>query len=215
MVRPRHLALAGAILLGIAGAGTAADADTTAATLSEADRADIARIETYLNDLTTMESRFLQFSEQGMAQGRIFLNRPSHLRIEYAPPTPVLMIASDIILMFHDTELKQTTFLPVSKTPAGFLLEENIKLSGDLTITDFERKAQAFRVTLTQTDAPDSGTVTLMFEDKPLRLAKWRVVDAQGTRVEVALLEPRFGVTFKNAGELFSTVDPNTAISVE
>ena len=215
MFRPRHLALAGAILLGIAGAGTAADADTTAATLSEADRADIARIETYLNDLTTMESRFLQFSEQGMAQGRIFLNRPSHWRIEYAPPTPVLMIASDIILMFHDTELKQTTFLPVSKTPAGFLLEENIKLSGDLTITDFERKAQAFRVTLTQTDAPDSGTVTLMFEDKPLRLAKWRVVDAQGTRVEVALLEPRFGVTFKNAGELFSTVDPNTAISVE
>ena len=70
-------------------------------------------------------------------------------------------------------------------------------------------------MTLVQTDAPDSGTVTLMFEDKPLRLAKWRVVDAQGARVEVALMEPRFGVTFKNARDLFSTVDPNTAISLD
>ncbi|MBT5569910.1 MAG: outer membrane lipoprotein carrier protein LolA [Alphaproteobacteria bacterium] len=215
MIGLRKRALSGALLIGIACGGPAALADATTVALSDADRADIARIETYMNDLTTMESRFLQFSEQGMAEGRIFLNRPNHLRIEYAPPTPVLMIASDIILMFHDTELKQTTFLPVSETPAGFLLEETIELSGDLTITDFERSAQAFRVTLVQTDAPDSGTVTLMFEDKPLRLAKWRVVDAQGARVEVALMEPRFGVTFKNARDLFSTVDPNTAISLD
>lgn len=215
MFEPRNLALAGTILVGVASIGSTAGADTSAATLSEADRSDIARIEIYLNNLTTMESRFLQFSEQGIAQGRIFLERPGHLRIEYAPPTPILMIASDVILMFHDTELKQTTFLPVSKTPAGFLLRKNIKLSGDLTITDFERSAQAFRVTLKQTDNTDSGTVSLMFEDKPLRLIKWRVVDAQGAQIEVALMEPRFGVTFENISELFSTVDPNTAIPID
>lgn len=190
-------------------------ADATPASLSKADQADIARIEVYLNDLTTMESRFLQFSEQGVAEGRIFLDRPQHLRIEYSPPVPVLMVASDIILMFHDTELQQTTFLPVSETPAGFLLDDQIKLSGDLTITEFERGASTFRVTVVKTDSPDSGSVALTLEDKPMRLAKWRVIDAQGARVEVALMEPRFGVTFKNPGELFSTVDPNTVISVD
>ena len=92
MFKPRNLALAGIILVGVASISSAAGADTSAATLSKADRSDIARIEIYLNNLTTMESRFLQFSEQGMAQGRIFLERPGHLRIEYTPPTPILAI---------------------------------------------------------------------------------------------------------------------------
>jgi len=185
-----------------------AAAEAIPAKLTDTDRADLARIEGYLNKLTTMESRFLQFSDEGVAEGRIYLDRPEHLRIEYAPPVPVLMVASDLILMFHDTELKQTTFLPVSETPAGFLLDDDIKLSGDLTVTEFVRGAQSFRLTLVETNAPDSGSVTLTFEDKPMRLAKWRVIDAQGAAVEVSLLDPRFGVKFDDPGELFSTVDP-------
>jgi hypothetical protein len=51
-----------------------------------------------------------------------------------------------------------------------------------------------------------------MFEDAPMRLAKWRVIDAQGTSIDVSLLEPRFGVAFEDASELFSTVDPNSVI---
>ncbi|MEH6753222.1 MAG: outer membrane lipoprotein carrier protein LolA, partial [Alphaproteobacteria bacterium] len=132
-------ALSGALMVAAAFGPTTVMADAIPATLSKADQADIARIETYLNSLTTMESRFLQFSEQGVAEGRIFLDRPQHLRIEYSPPIPVLMVASDIILMFHDTELQQTTFLPVSETPAGFLLDDTIVLGGDLTVTEFER----------------------------------------------------------------------------
>lgn len=193
-------------------AGPARAAEAVPATLSEADRADLARIETYLNGLTTMESRFLQFSPEGVAEGRIMLDRPGHLRIEYSPPVPVLMVASSFLLMYHDTELKQTTFLPVGETPAAFLIDETIKLAGDVTITNFERAPKAFRITLVKTDAPDTGSITLMFEDSPLRLAKWRVIDAQGTAIDVALLEPRFGVEFENARELFSTVDPSSDI---
>lgn len=205
----RHLALAAALLF--IGAAPAA-AGAVPAELTDADRADLARIEAYLNGLTTMDSRFLQFSEQGMAEGRILIDRPGRLRIEYAPPVPVLMVASDLLLMYHDTELKQTTFLPVGATPAGFLIDEDFALDGDLTVTAFDRAPRAIRVTVVQTDDPDAGEVTLMFEDRPLRLAKWQVVDAQGTLVEVALVEPRFGVEIENAGELFSTVDPNVRV---
>lgn len=214
MLKLRILACAMTLAAALAGPGLIAPAaaDTVPASLSEADRADIARIETYLNGLTTMDSRFLQFSQDGVAEGRILLDRPGHMRIEYAPPVPVLMVASSRLLMYHDTELKQTTFLPVSETPAALLIDDRIALSGDVTITTFERAPKAFRVTLVQTDSPDSGSVTLMFEDAPLRLAKWRVIDAQGTEVEVALLEPRFGVAFEDADELFSTVDPNADI---
>jgi outer membrane lipoprotein-sorting protein len=205
----RTLTLAGTLLLAMLVPALAGPAP---AALSPDDRADLSRIETYLNGLTTMDSRFLQFSRDGVAQGRIRLDRPGRLRIEYAPPVPVLMVASSRLLMYHDTELKQTTFLPVGSTPAGFLIDEEIALDGEVTVTGFERGPGALRVTLVQTADPDAGSVTLMFEDAPLRLAKWRVIDAQGTEVEVALQEPRFGVAFDDADEIFSTVDPNAAI---
>ena len=174
--------------------------------LDDGAKADIARIERYLNELTTLDSRFVQFSEQGIAEGRIVLSRPGNMRIEYEDPVPVLLVASGYLLMYHDRDLIQTTYLPVSETPAGFLLDEKIQLSGDITVTDFERGPASLRLTVIETDAPESGSVTLAFEDAPLRLIKWHVLDAQGNDVDVALLEPEFGTEVD--GDLFSLIDP-------
>ena len=174
--------------------------------LDDGAKADIARIERYLNELTTLDSRFVQFSEQGIAEGRIVLSRPGNMRIEYEDPVPVLLVASGYLLMYHDRDLIQTTYLPVSETPAGFLLDEKIQLSGDITVTDFERGPASLRLTIIETDAPESGSVTLAFEDAPLRLIKWHVQDAQGNDVDVALLEPEFGTEVD--GDLFSLIDP-------
>jgi outer membrane lipoprotein-sorting protein len=177
-----------------------------AAVLDDAAKADIARIERYLNELTTLDSRFVQFSAQGIAEGRFVLSRPGNMRIEYEDPVPVLMVASGYLLMYHDRDLIQTTYLPVSETPAGLLLDEQIQLSGDVTITGFERGPATLRLTVIETEAPDAGSVTLAFEDAPLRLIKWQVKDAQGNDVDVALQEPTFGVEVD--GGLFSLVDP-------
>jgi len=174
--------------------------------LDEAALADVARIETYLNELTTLDSRFVQFSAQGIAEGRIILSRPGDMRIEYEPPVPLLMVASGFLLMYHDRDLFQTSYLPVSETPASFLLEEKIELSGDVTITGFERGPASLRLTIIETEAADAGSVTLTFEDSPLRLVKWQVTDAQGNEVDVALLEPKFGIEVDE--DLFSLIDP-------
>jgi outer membrane lipoprotein-sorting protein len=174
--------------------------------LDAAAKADVARIERYLNELTTLDSRFVQFSAQGIAEGRIVLSRPGDMRIEYEPPVPVLMVFSGYLMMYHDRDLLQTTFLPVSETPASILLEEHIQLSGDVTVTGFERGPASIRLTVIETDAPDSGAVTLTFEDAPLRLVKWQVKDAQGNDVDVALLEPKFGVDVDS--DLFLLIDP-------
>lgn len=177
--------------------------------LDEAAKADVARVERYLNELTTLDSRFVQFSAQGIAEGRIILSRPGDMRIEYEPPVPVLMVASGFLLMYHDRDLIQTSYMPVSETPVAFLLEENIELSGDVTVTGFERGPASLRLTLIQTEAADAGSITLTFEDAPLRLVKWQVTDAQGNEVDVALLNPKFGVAVDP--DLFSLVDPALA----
>ncbi|MEK9661055.1 MAG: outer membrane lipoprotein carrier protein LolA [Alphaproteobacteria bacterium] len=204
---PLRRAAAG-LVLGIALLAPPAFAAVTPAALDEAAQRDLARIEAYLNDLTTLDSRFVQLSQDGFVEGRLRLSRPGDLRIDYEAPVPVEIVASGIMMMYHDRELGQTTFLPVSETPAYFLLRDRIDLSDGLTVTAFEREASAIRVTIVETGNPDAGEITVVFEDKPLRLVKWRVTDATGNIIDVALVDPRFGVTFDNASELFSTVDP-------
>ena len=176
------------------------------AALSTEEAADIERIEDYLNGLTTMDSRFVQLSDGTIAQGRIRLSRPGRLRIDYEPPVPVRIVASGRFMLYYDHELEQTTYVPVSRTPAYFLLQEEVDLSERIAITDFEKDAATIRVTAIEQDSPENGSLTVVFEDNPLRLVKWQVVDPQGQRVDVALLDPHFGVNLDN--DLFSTVDP-------
>ena len=180
----------------------------TPATLDDAARTDLVRIESYLNDLTTLDSHFVQLSQDGFVEGRLRLSRPGDMRIDYEPPVPVRVVASSFLVMYYDSELGQTSFLPVSETPVYFLLRERIDLSKGVVVTRFEREAAAMRITLVEADNPDSGQITITFEDRPLRLVKWRIVDAQGSIIDVALVDPKFGVTFDNARELFSTADP-------
>jgi outer membrane lipoprotein-sorting protein len=86
-------------------------------------------------------------------------------------------------------------------------LRDTVKLSGDITITAFERADSALRVTLAKTDQPGDGKITLVFSDSPLTLRKWSVIDAQGVETSVALLETHFGEQFKR--DLFHLDLPN------
>ena len=129
------------------------------------------------------------------------------MRIEYDPPVPILMVASGRLLMYHDSALKQTSFLPVNQTPAAFFLRDDINLGAGLAITEFTAAANTLRLSLVESANPDAGSITLVFEDKPLRLVKWQVVDPQGTAVEVVLLDPSFGAPIDN--DLFDLIDPN------
>jgi outer membrane lipoprotein-sorting protein len=163
--------------------------------LNEQDRADVARIEAYLNALRTLTARFVQVAEQGgVAEGRIYLQRPGRLRLEYADPVPLLVVAARGQIIQHDRQLKQTTYLPLSSTPAAILLRENVTLSGSVTVTGIERGPNSVRVTLVQTDDPRAGRLTLAFAERPLQLTNWVVVDGQGATTRVALSEIQNGV---------------------
>ncbi len=160
------------------------------ASLDARDRADVARLEAYLNSLRTLTARFLQVSERGAtAEGRIYLQRPGRLRLEYADPVPLLVVAARGQIIQHDKQLKQTTYLPLSSTPAAVLLRETVALSGNVTVTGVERGPNVLRVTIVQTDDPRAGRLTLIFAERPLQLTNWVVVDGQGATTRVALSE--------------------------
>lgn len=168
----------------------------------------LKRIEAYLDNIKTLQAEFLQISSNGeSASGEILLSRPERLRIEYAPPTPVLIVANGKYLSYVDTELKQVNHIPVADTPAAFLLRDDFSLtSGELALTGFEQGANTIRVSMVQTKDPLAGELTLVLTDEPTVLRKWSIVDAQGIVTDLTLINARFD--FPISDDRFATNFP-------
>jgi len=183
-------------------------ANISAAPLSNEDREDIARVEAYLNKITSLKARFLQVNSEGnIAEGDVLINRPGRARFEYEPPAQILVVADGTWLVFHDKELDETTRIPLSSTPISVLLEENVKLSGNVTVISVEKDAGILRVNIIDTEEPDEGGITLVFTLYPFDLRKWLITDPQGSTTSVSLSDVERGMKFKP--ELFNLFDPS------
>lgn len=160
----------------------------------------VRKIEDYLNAISTLSSRFMQVTDQGhFAQGRFYMARPGRMRIDYDPPNPVLIVSDGTWVMYKDEELDQLSHIPFSQVPAAMFIGDNVDFFGpDLSITGFESAAGAVRITLERSADPMEGSLTLVFEAKPLQLKKWSVIDAQGMVTTVSLLGPEFGPKLKD-----------------
>lgn len=209
-LRPRRwrawlwLALAGVLLAAL----PAVAQQPRAARLTAEDKAEIGRIEDYLNGLKTLEARFLQVTSTGeYSEGKLHLDRPGRLRIEYDPPVPVLIVANRGLLTYYDKELQQVSHVPLGSTPAGILVREKIALMSDeFVVTGFERESQALRLSLVRASDPQEGNLALVLADRPLELKKWMVTDAQGVTTTVSLLDARTGIALDP--KLFEFSDP-------
>ena len=168
-----------------------------AATLTAADRADVARIERYLGTLQTLKARFLQVApDGGTSEGNAWLQRPGRLRFEYDPPAPFLLVANHGVVVFHDRKIQQNSQILMSSTPLGILLADQPKLSGDVTVDAIDRQPGLIQVTLHRTGHDGDGSLTLVFADMPLQLRQWSVVDAQRLETRVSLFNIANGDTF-------------------
>lgn len=179
------------------------------AALTAADRSDLARAEAYLNSITTLKARFLQVSPNGSyVEGDAYLARPGRMRLQYDPPTPVLVVADGRFLIYYDSQLKQVSYLGLDATPAGILVRPQVAFVGDdVTVTRVQRQPGVLNISLIQTKDPGAGEMTLVFSEQPFTLRQWRVSDAQGQVTTVSLFEAQSGVALDS--KLFTFKDPN------
>jgi len=204
LVRTGALALASSLMPLLRATAAAAP---KAAMLSADQKADVDRVQAYLNGIRTLASRFEQVSGEGnTATGKLWLARPGRMRFEYDAPVPILLVANGKNIFYYDKELQQVSELRVEDTPAGFLLRDQITLSGDVTLTRFEHKPGAIRLTMVQTSEPGQGSATLALMDKPMELRQWTIVDPQQKEVTVSLADPQYGVPVDE--KLFYWTDP-------
>jgi len=171
------------------------------------EKAELARIQTYLDSVRTLKARFLQVASNGsIARGTAWIERPGRMRFQYDPPTPYLLVAGHGLLVFHDSELNQTSNIPLGRTPLGILLAEHVHLSGDVTVTGMQHLPGQIQVTLVRTGSPGEGSLTLVFAENPLSLRQWTVTDAQRQETRVTLYDVQLGGSFDPG--LFEYVAP-------
>jgi outer membrane lipoprotein-sorting protein len=205
-MRPIKLAIAAASL------ALAVPASASAQTAPAASRqADLDRIETYLNGITTAESDFTMVSPDGqVSRGRFDLSRPGKLRFDYAEPKGNLLVADGDYIVYWDAQQKEASNEPISDTPAAFLLKPHISLTDGLKITAFDHAAGMIRVTLVEVKEPGAGSVTIAFTDEPLELRSWRITDAQGQPTDVTFSGWHVGVPLDPG--LFHFQDPKAGV---
>lgn len=179
------------------------------AKLSAQDQAMVGQVEEYLNGIHTLQSKFVQVAPDGrQAMGTFYLSRPGRMRLEYDKPIKDFVVADGSFVFYWDGEMRQQSSAPIGSTLADFILRKTVRLSGDVTVTEVFQAPGVVEVSLFETKDAGKGTLTLVFEDRPFQLRKWRVLDAQGLTTEVALLNPRTDVTFDR--DLFYFKEPKS-----
>ncbi|WP_200343718.1 LolA family protein, partial [Rhodovibrio sodomensis] len=171
--------------------------------LSAQARRTVARVEQYLTGIKTLHGRFAQStSNGGQATGEVWLERPGKLRFEYDPPNDILIVSNGSMLLYFDRELGQTSYIPLSQTPLGFLVKETVDLRNleDYHFAGLDRGQGEIAVWVAQdgVEAGQPGSLRLVLQAEPLALKGWRVVDQQGTVTRVALNGVETGVALED-----------------
>lgn len=148
------------------------------------------RVETYLNELTTLKASFKQMNPDGsLHEGLFFLSRPGKMRLKYQQPLHQVIIADGHFLIFYNPDLEEVTRVPLDATPAELLVKEKVTLRKDAQILKVWSEENRSFLTVARQDDPDAGTLTLVFSHTPFRLKEWIIRDQNDALTHVLLEE--------------------------
>ena len=156
----------------------------------------VTRAEKYLNSITGLSGDFIQTSNGRTDNGTFSMLRPGRVRLDYND-MPVQLIADGKDLYFFDKSLDQITTVPLTSTPAGILIRKNIDLqNADINVVETKSDANTFSLKMNLRGQEGLGTMTVVFDNKPVKLNSWSVVDATGARTDVAFHDMKTKTSF-------------------
>ena len=99
---------------------------------SEKSQQTLVQVENFFKDLTTLEASFIQVSPSGdISNGKIYLDLPGKLRIDYEKPNNLLITSQGFWIVIQDRDSKTTNNIPVKSTPFSILLKDKSKLNNE------------------------------------------------------------------------------------
>ena len=159
------------------------------ATFDANQKAQAAKVSTYLSSLNTLVGNFVQVGPDGSkTKGDFYIQKPGKVRFEYDPPTPIAMIADGSSLAVRDRKLATQDIYPLSQTPLRYLLSDRIDLMKDTNVVNVTADDQFISVTIEEKSAIiGTSRLMLMLGAKDNQLKQWTVTDPQGYDTTVAV----------------------------
>lgn len=149
----------------------------------------VQRINDYFNSFKTMTGDFVQLDPDGTRrQGEFYILKPGRVLFEYAPPSPIELVADGRSVAVRDKRLKTQDISPLSATPLRFLLSENFDLARNANVTGVYQD-DIFATVVLEEKQSMIGTFRLMimFDANTMQLKQWTVTDPQGYDTTVAV----------------------------
>lgn len=168
---------------------------------AHADKGDLSKIESYLNNINTLKAGFVQISSNGgSAEGNIYISKPSKIRIEYTAPEELLIVGNGDYIIYNDKELDQVTNIDYKDIPATMILTQKIKFDGsNLKVVDFYKDNGQTSIMIETPKNPGIKPITLVFDNDPFRLKQWKVIDQQNVEVTISLYDTEQDIKLDNS----------------
>jgi outer membrane lipoprotein-sorting protein len=159
------------------------------ATFDANQRAQAARVSSYLSSLRTLVGNFVQVGPDGSkTRGDFYIQKPGKVRFEYDDPSPIAIIADGSSLAVRDRKLATQDIYPLSQTPLRFLLSDRIDLLRDTNVVNVTADDVFISVTIEEKQALiGTSRLMLMVGAKDGQLKQWTVTDPQGYDTTVAV----------------------------
>lgn len=167
--------------------------------LTPENRAELERVNAYLNSIRTLKGTFVQIDPDGQVdQGTFALLKPGRMRFEYKPPASTLIVSDGETVAIQNPKLKTIDKYPLSQTPLDLILGDKIDLLHNHSIVGVDRQKDAFVVKARSRGGKTQGNISLVFAEPGLELRQWTVVDNQGLSTTVALQNVQIGADVSN-----------------
>lgn len=150
----------------------------------------LTTVNAYFNGIRTLQGEFIQLgpAEDELTEGEFYFARPGLLRINYYPPSELVMIADGQTLAVEDRGRGTQNFYRLSRTPLAPILAQYTDLTSDELVRDVILDSEEFIIVVLQA-ADDGGWLSLYFDRLTYDLRQWVTTDARGNTVTFVMFD--------------------------
>jgi outer membrane lipoprotein-sorting protein len=159
------------------------------ASFDDKQKAQAAKISSYLSSLQTLVGNFVQVGPDGSkTKGQFFIQKPGKVRFEYEAPNPIAIVADGSMVAVRDRNLATQDLYPLSQTPLRYLLSDRLDLMKDTNVVSVTADDLFISVTIEERQLlTGTSRLMLMVGAKDGQLKQWTVTDPQGYDTTVAV----------------------------
>lgn len=158
------------------------------------------------NKLTTIKADFEQTTSRGgYANGRLLMQRPGKMRMQYDTANAALIVNGGTTLWWENGGKRN---IPTGKTPLTIMTKKNFSFfDKNIDIVGYQENANEVTVTLIWKPRPQDGTLSItMTKTKPVGISRWSISDGKGVEMSVRVSNIKYGQRIP--GNLFHTNTP-------